>query len=158
MPSKPFEQHRASTVFLRVPTADWPLVITGVRREFRAAQGNVPQLWTVPLPTLCVCYRKRRAAGDYDHRLMVLEDVRQERLCEISEAGLRDAGYDGTREEAYAAFRRDWMIREKRKFAPTRKVMVFRVRKVEKQDVATAAFSLLNFLYGDFLNGSVAVV
>lgn len=148
---KPFEQRRASTIFLRVPSGDWPLVITGRRREFRAASGNAPQLWHVALPTLCVCYRKRRAAGDYDWRLMVLEDVRQERLGSITEEGLRLAGYDGARNEAFARFRREWVLREKRKFTPTRKVFVFRVRKVVDDDYGRMAQTLLTHLYGEFL-------
>lgn len=154
--SKPFAQRRVSTIFLRVPTEDWPGVASGRRREFRASSGNVPQLWHPPLPTLCVCYRKRRAAGDYDHRLMVLESVRQERLCEISDESLAAAGYPGPREDAYARFRRDWVLREKRRFTPTRKVFVFGVRPVSAMptEIQELGAALVRHLYGELLDAT----
>lgn len=153
--SKPFQQRRVSTIFLRVPTEDWPAVIAGRRREFRASVGNVPQLWSPPLPTLCVCYRKRKAAGDYDHRVMVLESVRQERLCEISAEGLVAAGYPGDRDEAYARFRRDWTIREKRKFTPSRKVFVFGVRPLNHgEEITELGAALVRHLYGELLDAT----
>lgn len=148
---RPFEQHRASTIFLRVPVDDWPQVIAGRRQEFRASSGNAPQLWNVALPSFAVCYRKRKATGDYDWRLMVLEEVRQERLAGISDEGLRLAGYSGSREEAFALFRREWMTREKRRFTPSRKVFVYRVRPVKPGDREALAQGLLDQLYGSFL-------
>jgi hypothetical protein len=63
-----------------VPTEVWGLVSTGKVSEFRAAVGNASQLWNVPLPTLSVIYRPRRGSGEWDYRIMTLEDVRREAL------------------------------------------------------------------------------
>jgi hypothetical protein len=41
---KPWTQHRASTIFLRVPTADWIAVRHGKKREFRSESGKISQL------------------------------------------------------------------------------------------------------------------
>jgi hypothetical protein len=54
---KPWTQHRASTIFLRVPTADWIAVRHGKTREFRAESGKVSQLWHVSCPVPVVAYR-----------------------------------------------------------------------------------------------------
>lgn len=148
---RPFEQHRASTIFLRVPTEEWPHVASGRRREFRASSGNAPQLWNVVTPTFAVCYRKRKASGDYDWQLMVLESVRQERLGSISDAGLVAAGYTGPRDEAFARWRRDWMLREKKKFTPSRHVLVYGVRPIRPGDREALGQKLLEHLYGEFL-------
>lgn len=149
--ARPFKQHRASTIFLRVPTHEWSYVVSGQRREFRASSGNVPQLWHVALPMFCVCYRKRRAAGDYEWRLMILEGVRQEKLGAITDEGLALAGYPGPRDEAFARWRRDWTIREKKKFLPMREFHVYTVRRVQPGDKESMAEELLDHLYGDFL-------
>lgn len=147
---RPLAQRQTSTLFLRVPSQDWPQVSRGRIREFRAAIGNVPQLlWHVSLPTLVVAYRKRKATGDYDYRLMTLEGVRREELRAITEEGLALAGYSGA--DARARFRRDWMLREKRRFEPTRKVVVFTVRPVEEGDIEATGRTLVEKLYGEFL-------
>lgn len=146
---RPLKQRQAKTLFLRVPARDWSNVSGGRVREFRAAIGNVPQLWNVPLPTLVVAYRKRKATGDYDYRLMTLEGVRQEELRSITEEGLALAGYTGA--DARARFRREWMIREKRRFEPRRKVMVFTVRPVEEGDLERTGAALVERLYGEYL-------
>jgi hypothetical protein len=150
-PNRPFSQHRASTIFLRVPSQDWPYVISGQRREFRASSGNAPQLWNVKLPTFCVCYRKRRATGDYEWRLLVLEGIRQEKLGAITDEGLVLAGYPGPRDEAFARFRRDWCIREKKKFLPMRQFHVYTVRRTVPADKELMAEALMDHLYGEFL-------
>jgi hypothetical protein len=145
-------------VFLRVPSQEWPAVNSGRVREFRASIGNVPQLFNVPLPTLVVAYRKRRATGDYEYRLMTLEGIRQEALGAINEEGLRLAGYTG--ENARARFRRDWMNREKRRFEPLRKVMVFTVRPFTEDDIDLTGRRLVEHLYGEFIaerSGAVKV-
>lgn len=148
--AKRFSQRRASTIFLRVPSADWQAVSRGRIREFRASPGNVPQLWGVPLPTLVVAYRQRRRVEEFDHRLMLLEAVRTEALGAITEEGLAAAGYTG--EKARPRFRREWMIRHKRRFEPLRRVMVFTVRQIKwEQDIEAASTSLVAHLYGDFL-------
>lgn len=146
---RPLRQRSSKTVFLRVPSQDWPAVNSGRVREFRASIGNVPQLFNVPMPTLVVCYRKRKATGDYEYRLMTLEGIRQEALAAITEEGLRLAGYTG--ENARARFRRDWMNREKRRFEPLRRVMVFTVRPFSEEDIELTGRRLVEHLYGDYL-------
>jgi hypothetical protein len=37
---KPWIQHRASTIFLRVPTAGWTAIRHGKKREFGAESGS----------------------------------------------------------------------------------------------------------------------
>lgn len=147
---RPLKQHAAKSVFLRCPTPAWPLISTGKISEFRAAAGNAPQLWKVPLPTLAVVYRRQLSAKAYDYRLMLLERVRREALGVIDEAGLRAAGYEGP--DAYARFRRDWMIGEKRKYSPLRTVFVFTVRPIQGEgDLQAAGSAILDHLYGEYL-------
>ena len=146
---RPLRQHQAKTVFLRVPTAVWGLVSSGKIREFRAAVGNAPQLWNVPLPTLVAAYRKQRAAAQYDYRLLLLEGVRREALGTITAEGLAAAGYEGP--DAFARFRREWMIHEKRRFEPLRVVFVYTVRPIRDGDLADAGAALVDHLYGDLI-------
>lgn len=145
---RPLRQHQAKTVFLRVPSAVWPLVSAGRVSEFRASVGNAPQLWNVPLPTLALAYRRQRAKH-YEYLLMVLEAVRREALGAITDDGLAAAGYTG--DGAMARFRRDWMIREKRRFEPLRTVFVYTVRTVKPGDLELVGVALVNHLYGDYL-------
>lgn len=146
---RPLAQHQASTVYLRVPSQAWPLVSTGRVTEFRAAVGNAPQLWHVPLPTLAVAYRRRLSVAEYDYRLLLLEAVRREALGAITPEGLTAAGYAG--DNAFPRFRRDWMLREKRRFEPLRTVFVYTVRPVHEGDLEAVGRSLVNHLYGDHL-------
>lgn len=134
---------------LRVPSPVWPLVSTGRVSEFRAATGNVPQLWNVPLPTLAVAYRRRLSARDYDYRLVMLERIRREALGAITEEGLAAAGYTG--DDARARFRRDWMIAEKKKFEPLRTVVVFTVRLVDLGDTRRVGEAIVDHLYGEYI-------
>lgn len=145
---RPLKQHKAKTVFLRVPSPVWAMVSTGRIREFRAASGNAPQLWNVPLPTLAVTYRRRRSTTEYDYRLMTLLNVRREALGTITDEGLAAAGYVG--EMAFARFRRDWVINEKKRFEPLRTVFVYTVRPVQAGDLDTAGQALIDHLYGDY--------
>lgn len=146
---RPLRQHQAKTVFLRVPTPVWPLVSTGKVTEFRAATGNAPQLWRVPLPTLAVAYRRQLSTQQYDYRLMLLEGVRREALGTITDEGLRRAGYDGA--DAFARFRRDWTIHEKKRFEPLRTVFVYTVRPVTNGDLEAVGLALIDHLYGEYL-------
>lgn len=130
---------------MRVPTPVWPLVSTGRVTEFRAGAGNASQLWRVPLPSFAVCYRRGR--DSFDYRLMVLEGVRLEALGTISDVGLGRAGYEG--EDAFARFRRDWIIAEKRRFEPLRKVHVYTVRPIRTGDVEIIGAALVKHLYGE---------
>lgn len=146
--ARPLKQHQVKTAFLRVPSWSWAQVSTGQVSEFRAATGNAPQLWKAPLPTLAVVYRKQ-LADRYDYRLMLLEHIRREALGTITDAGLARAGYEG--EGAFARFRRDWMIGEKKRFEPLRTVFVFTVRPVQTGDLVDVGGALIEHLYGDYL-------
>lgn len=147
---RPLKQHQLKTVMLRVPTPVWSKVSTGRVHEFRAATGNAPRLWKFPLPILALAYRRRLGSTDYDYRLMVLEAVRREMLGAITEEGLAAAGYEG--DDALARFRRDWMIAEKKRFEPLRKVVVFTVRPIQDDgDLTSAGLAIIEHLYGDYL-------
>lgn len=117
--------------------------------EFRAASGNAPQLWKVPLPTLAVVYRRQLSVTAYDYRLMLLEGVRQEALGTITDEGLARAGFEGP--DAFKRFRRDWTINEKKRFEPLRAVFVYTVRPVQPGDLEAAGLALVEHLYGDYL-------
>jgi hypothetical protein len=109
-------------VFVRVPRADWPAIICGTKREFRAACGKHSALWTVQTPTPAVAYTVSRI-GVYDSALMVLERVWREPLGAISAESLAAEGF-----ASFAEFRRHWMRREKRRFPLLRMTTVYRVR------------------------------
>lgn len=142
-------QYQLRTVFLRVPAGDWQDVSRGRIEEFRAAIGNAPQLWHVPVPTLAVCYRRTRTA--FDFRLMKLLEVRTEMLGAITEEGLARTGYRG--KDAYDRFVRDWTLREKRRFEPQRKVQVFRVTPFEftYDELERLGYVVIDHLYRDFI-------
>ena len=142
---KPWTQHRASTIFLRVPSADWTAVRHGNKREFRAESGKVSQLWNVACPVPVVAYRLD-SSGRYDSALMVLEAVWREPLGAISPESLEAEGF-----ESFAHFRRAWCIREKRRFRPLHMTTVFRVRPWDSDDDRAMADALLVRLYGEFL-------
>lgn len=148
--ARPLKQHQIKTTFLRVPSPVWPLISTGKVREFRAGVGNVPQAWRVlPMPTLALAYRKRLSTPEYDYRLLMVEGARREALGTISDAGLAAAGYEG--EDAFRRFRRDWMITEKRRFEPLRRVIVFTVRPIREGDLEEVGLALVEHLYGTYL-------
>lgn len=139
-------------MFLRVPARDWARVSTGRQRDFRRPLNNVAVAYTkegvrLPLPCFVVLYRTEPKLDV----LMVLEEVRRERLIEISEEGLARAGYTGPRDEAFARFRQDWMIGERKRFEPNREVVVFTVRPTSEDDVALVGRNLIYHLYGEHL-------
>lgn len=145
---QPYEQRRVSTAFLRVPTMDWVVVTRGIKKEFRASPRAVSKLWSVDPPTPVVAYRVRSGpAGGHDAKLMVLEEKWLEPLGAISPASLEAEGF-----ESIAEFRRYWMQREKRRFAPTRMVTVYRVRPWHYTDRARFGDMLLERLYGEHLD------
>lgn len=124
------------------------MVSSGRVSEFRAAVGNAPQLGRAPFPTLAVVYRPRLKVGEYDYRLMLLEAARREALGTITDDGLQRAGYEG--ENAFARFRRDWMINEKKRFEPLRPVFVYRVRPIQDADLPAVGVAMVDHLYGEF--------
>lgn len=141
---KPWKQRQARTVFLRVPAADWPAVSRGKKREFRAASGQVSGLHFVEPPTPVVCYTVR--VGKHDSRLMVLEKRWTEPLGSITDESLRNEGFS-----SFEEFRRYWMRRERRRFRPTREVVVYSVRPWDGGDEDWFSQELLKHLYGEWL-------
>jgi hypothetical protein len=141
---KPFNQHQASTIFVRVPPDDWHAVKSGYKREIRSRQSSVTALQGLSLPLPCVAWRLHPHHG-YDALLMVLEAVWRESLGAISEESLANEGY-----ATMAEFRRAWVIREKRRFPLLAPVTVHRVRPWSPDDGAAMGDSLLRQLYGEF--------
>lgn len=150
---KPYQQFRTSTTFLRVPIIDWPAVKRGLKSEFRSGWGKnkTPKLFQVSPPTPVVAYAIS-STGEYDARLMVLEDIWLEPLGAISPESLAREGF-----ESLAQFRRYWLEREGRRFTPTRQVFAYRVRPWADGDEALMGRALLDRLYGEFLPERAAV-
>ena len=142
---KPYSQHQASTIFVRVPSEDWHAVRGGYKREIRTRQSSLAAVQGLSLPLPCVAYRRHAQYG-YDAVLMVLEAVWQEPLGAISEESIANEGY-----ATMAEFRRAWTIREKRRFPLLAPVTVHRVRPWMPEDGATMGRALLRQLYGEFL-------
>jgi hypothetical protein len=145
---QPFKQRQASTLFVRVPRAEWAAVRYGGKREFRAASGKHSALFNVPTPTPVVAYTID-SFSRYSSALMVLEKVWREPLGAISEESLAAEGF-----ATFAHFRRAWVIREKRYFPPLRMTTAYRVRPWTPDDDREMAEVLLERLYGDFLSVS----
>jgi hypothetical protein len=146
---KPYAQHQASTIFVRVPSDDWHAVKGGYKREIRSRQSSLAALHDLSLPLPCVAYRLHPHYG-YDAVLMVLEAVWREPLGAISEESIAAEGYP-----TMAQFRRAWVIREKRRFPLTAPVTVHRVRLCEPDDAAEMGAALLRQLYREFLPDGV---
>lgn len=136
---------KLKTLFLRVPLAEWPHVSRGLKREFRAHVRE--QMWNVVTPTPVIAYTKPQY-GDHEWKLMVLEDKWAEQLGAISRESLDAEGC-----ETLAEFRRVWMERHGRRFAPTRQVNVYRVRPWTPDDEQELGVALFHRLYRDFLPG-----
>lgn len=145
---RPFPQRQASTVFLRVPVADWVSVTRGAKTEFRATPNAVTQALALDPPTPVVAYRVRRSTEPSiaaDTKLMVLTDTWQEPIAAISAESLEREGFPDM-----AHFRRYWMQRTRRRFKPMQMVRVFRVRLFEEEDWERSALALMERLYGTF--------
>lgn len=142
---QPWTQHKASTIFLRVPVADWVHVSRGLKTEFRASAGACSAMWNLEPPAPVVAYRASHTLG-YDSKLMVLEEKWQEPLGAISEESLKREGF-----ETLGEFRKYWCARERRKFAPMRLVTCYRVHGFTFQDELDMGKRLLERLYGEFL-------
>jgi hypothetical protein len=145
---RPFKQRRASTLFVRVPSSEWPEVKRGLKREFRALSGHVSALWNVEPPTPIVAYRIN-GHGEYDARLMVLEDLWREPLGAISPESLAAEGCESLHE-----FKRAWLVRRKRYFNVLAQTTVYRLRPWGPKDEREMADRILQGLYGEFVPAS----
>jgi hypothetical protein len=143
---KPWRQFEARTSFLRVPADDWPSVRQGRKTEFRATGArHMTQMWNVTCPMPVVGYAFRRAA-EPDSALLVLEATWREPIGAISPESLEREGFPDI-----AHFRRYWMERYKRRFAPMQTVQVYRVRPAARDDLAILGLKLIEKLYGEHL-------
>lgn len=138
---KPWTPRQARTLFIRVPSADWPAVKRGMH-GFVGQIGKQTALFATPTPTPCVAWSLKR--GSYDSRLMILEKVLHEQLGEIDPTTI---GHPDM-----ASFRRYWMMRDARKFPPTKKVFVYHMRPFQPGDEDAMGQALLNHIYGEFLD------
>jgi hypothetical protein len=110
---KPYQRRKTSTLFLRVPVAEWGAVKRGSKREFRSAPGAQVQ-WLgnaeVEPPMPVVAYSVDRQ-GRHDARLMVLENMWREPLGAIRPESL---AAEGCRD--LAEFRRRWVLTHRKRF------------------------------------------
>ena len=142
---RPYSKHQLSTVFVRVPVAEWGAITTGRKTEFRAESGKASGLWTVECPVPCVAYKVDHL-GRYSAILMVLEAVWREPLMAMSEESIANEGF-----ASFGEFRSHWMARENRRFRPMAITSVYRVRRWRPEDEAAMGDALLRRLYADFL-------
>lgn len=142
---RPFQQHRASTTFVRVHPDDWPYVKHGAKTEFRGGRGASSRTFNVDPPTPVVVYC-RLGPDRYESKLMVLTETWQEPLGAIGDESLRREGF-----ETLAQFRRYWILRERKRFQPTRMVFVYRVRPWGPGDVEELGVKIVERLYGEFM-------
>lgn len=142
---KPYTQHQARTVFLRVPADDWNAVKHGIKTEFKGQPGMVSGLAFVDPPTPVVAYSYSRSRG-YDSALMILEDRYQVPLLGVTPESLAREGHPDI-----AHYRRYMVRREGKRFSPLREVVAFVLRPFREEDRRPHADRLLERLYGDFL-------
>jgi len=142
---KPYNQHQASTIFLRVPIQDWNEVKLGYKTEFKGQPGMVSGLAFVEPPTPVVAYSYSRTHG-YDRALMVLEDRYQVELLGATPEALAREGHQNV-----AHYRRYMVRREGKRFNPLLMVTAYMLRPWRAEDRAPLADRLLEHLYGDFL-------
>lgn len=144
---KPYPQHTAATLFLRVPVEDWTRVKIGEKTAFRTVPGQrVARLQNTELPTPVVAYALSHM-GEYDCLLMVLEGHRVEPLfnaMDDPEAIARE-GFP-----THHHFRRYWRKRRGGVYRPLEIVHVWEVRPWEESDFADMGRHVLQRLYGDF--------
>lgn len=140
----PWSERHVTTRFLRVPLVDWPAVKIGRKTEYRRPVSTRAPIFPYT-PTPVVAYALR--GKTYDHRLMVLESIRQETLWQI-----RDSPESLEREgmETYEQFRAYWKART-RKYLPLAVVYVYRVMPWMPGDEQAMGAELIGHLYKDFL-------
>lgn len=145
-PPGPWRQRSLRTTFLRVPYQDWAAVKIGAKTEFRNSGQGVTQAWNVKTPAPVVGFRSERGGLQPDARLLVLEKTWREALAALTQESLEAEGFP-----SMAHFRRYWMQRTRRRFAPLEEVQVYRVRPFHPDDVEPLALAMLEKLYGEHL-------
>jgi hypothetical protein len=146
-PQRPWTQHQARTLFLRIATVDWVDITRGLKREYRCAPSAAGMFYSVETPTPVVAYKVQR--NEYESRLMVCEERWTEPLGSITQESLAAEGFD-----SMAEFRRYWRRRHRTKagaFQPFKMVECFRLRPWALGDSDRFAERLFMRLYGEFL-------
>jgi hypothetical protein len=135
-----------TTVFLRVPSLDWPKVVTGEKRELRTMGRYALMAGRIRAPELVVGYLVRR----YDERreqLLIVDDAWQEPLGAISPQSLAAEGF-----ESFGEFRSYWKLRFPRSgWRPLSTVQVCTLRPFTPADHEPMAERLLQRIYGRWL-------
>lgn len=136
-----------STIFVRIPAHDWPMVKRGFQRVVVGGTAQQTQLFNTQTPTPVVAYSMKRGK-DYECRLMILEEARRAMLGEIDPA---EVGFPGL-----AEFRRYWIARERngKGFQPLRLVWVYTLRPMSEGDREEMGHLMFDRLFGEFLDGS----
>ena len=144
---KPYEQHTAATLFLRVPVVDWLRIKVGEKTAFRTVPGQrVARVQNTELPTPIVAY-SLSDLGEYDCLLMVLEGHRVEPLFNAMDDP------ESIAREGFANhhhFRRYWRKRRGGVYRPMEMVHVWEVRHWEETDFEDMGRLLLRRVYGGF--------
>lgn len=144
------KQRRLATLFLRVPSIDWPRVAIGEKTEFRTMPREGSRVLTTYLPTPVVAYATANGPlREMVHKLMVLEERRYEPIFAISDdpEAIRREGF-----ESYDHFRRYWRARQKGVYRPMQRVWVWRVRPWDdREDHVRLSVAMLEHLYEDYL-------
>lgn len=140
-PANPFPEYGSRTRFLPIFSDDWLAVTRGSKGEYR-----LPFFLThLTCPVLVVAWR-RRPHGEPDTALVVIEQAWREPVGAISPESLEREGFP-----KIEFFRRYWMRRTGKRFAPLDEVQVLRVHPFEPRDAPTLGLQLLRNLYGPYL-------
>lgn len=146
------QQRQVSTLFLRVPSIDFPAVRLGLKTEFRTMPhegSNIVRNRNYPTPVVAYA-TSSGALRELAHKLMVLEQHRFEPLFAITEDM---EALSREQQPSYDHFRRYWRARQKGVYRPMQRVHVWRVRPFRlESDYEQMGVGLLERLYGDFLH------
>lgn len=131
--------------WLRVPVYEWPAIKYGQKREFRST-FRVLSLVACEKPTPVIGYRS--GGGDYDQRIMVLENSWSEPLGAISPESLAAEECDTLKE-----FKTRWAVNHTGRFSPLQTVYVYQVRPWGDSDQEHWEKHIFNKLYPEEVRG-----
>lgn len=142
-------RRQAATQFLRVPRVDWARVLTGEKRELRAAGRHAlhhVRLGNVPTPV--VGYSFQRYRSTCDSALLVVERAWSEPLGAISPESLAAEGFEQLRD-----FKLYWKARHASVgYRPAATVQCLQLRPWDKAtDPELFGRLLLERLFGTWL-------
>ncbi len=141
--ARPFVKRVVGSQFVRVEAGDWVDVKRGRRRVFRTPY--VQQGTNVPWPMPAVAWRWTQQYG-HDSMLIVVESLELGLLGDVGDGLLGELGF-----ESFADYRRDWVIRHKKRFPPEKRVMTVRFRPWVPTDRELFGDKMLTYLYRDWV-------